>query len=75
MQTNLESNLAESTQKREIHLETATPLRVRLARFLSDRHAYRERPDYLPELIVLGMVIIAATWPILSLASAMAMVR
>ncbi len=56
-------------------MEPHIPMRGRIARFLSDRHAYGERPDYLPELIVLGIVIIAAAWPILSLASAMELVR
>ena len=76
MQTlNLESNLDESTRKGEIHVESTTSLRARLARFLSDRRAYRERPDYLPELIIMGIVIIAAAWPILSLVAAMELVR
>ena len=58
-----------------VHMEPHDSDAGRIARFLSDRHAYRERPDYLPELIVLGIVIIAAAWPILSLASAMELVR
>lgn len=56
-------------------MESNRPLRVRIARFLSDRYAQRERPDYLPELLVLGIIVIAATWPILALVAAMAIVR
>jgi hypothetical protein len=49
--------------------------RTRAGRFLSDRYAYRERPNYLPELVVFAMIVITATWPILSLANAMAILR
>jgi hypothetical protein len=52
---------------------TSTPARA--SRFLSDRYAYRERPNYLPELVVFGMIVITATWPIFSLANAMAILR
>jgi len=56
-------------------METTTRMRVRVARFLSDRYAQRERPNYLPELVVLGLTIIAAAWPMVLLAAAMALVR
>ena len=56
-------------------MDPTTPLRVRVARFLSERYVHRERPNYIPELIVLGLVIIAAAWPMLSLAAAMALVK
>ena len=50
-------------------------LRARIARFLSDRYAQRERPNYLPEVLVFGMIVIAAIWPILSLVATMELVR
>jgi len=56
-------------------MKTMTSTRTRASRFLSDRYAYRERPNYLPELVVFGIVVIIATWPIFSLANAMAIVR
>lgn len=59
----------------EERMKSTLPLRARIARFLSDRYAQRERPDYLPELLVLGIIVLAAMWPILSLAAAMAIVR
>jgi hypothetical protein len=68
MQINLES-------RPEERMESTRPLRARIARFLSDRYAQRERPDYLPELLVLGIIVLAATWPIFALAAAMAIVR
>ena len=56
-------------------MKTMTSTRARADRFLTDRYAYRERPNYLPELVVFGIIVIAATWPIFSLANAMATLR
>ncbi len=50
-------------------MKTTNSLRVRATRFFSDRYAYRERPDYLVELVAFRIIIITAT---LSLADAMA---
>ena len=50
-------------------MKTTKSLRVRASRFLSDRYAYRERPDYLIELVAFGIIVITVT---LSLADAMA---
>ena len=53
-------------------MKTMTSTRTRAGRFLSDRYAYRERPDYLIELVAFGIVVITA---IVSLANAMAILR
>jgi hypothetical protein len=50
-------------------MKTTNSLRVRASRFFSDRFAYRERPDYLIELVAFGIIVITVT---LSLADAMA---
>jgi hypothetical protein len=50
-------------------MKTTNSLRVRASRFFSDRYAYRERPDYLIELVAFGLIVITA---ILSLADALA---
>jgi len=50
-------------------MKTTNSLRVRAFRFFSERYAYRERPDYLVELVAFGIVVIIAS---LSLADAMA---
>ncbi|HEU0273985.1 MAG TPA: hypothetical protein VFQ83_05610 [Candidatus Udaeobacter sp.] len=42
-------------------------LRTRALRFFSNRYAYRERPDYLIELVAFGIIVITVT---LSLATA-----
>jgi hypothetical protein len=51
-------------------MKSTNSLRVRASRFFSDRYAYRERPDYLIELVAFGIIVIIVT---LSLADAMAM--
>ena len=49
-------------------MKATTSLRIRASRFFTDRYAYRERPDYLIELVAFGIVVITA---ILSLVGAM----
>jgi hypothetical protein len=56
-------------ERRIVDMKTTNSLRVRASRFFSDRFAYRERPDYLVELVAFGIIVITAT---LSLANAMA---
>ena len=53
-------------------MKPTTYVRIRARRFLTDRYAYRERPDYLIELVAFGIIVITA---ILSLANAMATLR
>jgi len=50
-------------------MKSTTWMRIRIARFVTDRYAYRDRPNYLTELVAFGVVVITA---ILSLASAVA---
>jgi hypothetical protein len=49
-------------------MKITNSLRVRASRFFSDRYAYRERPDYLIELVAFGIIVITLT---LSVANAM----
>jgi hypothetical protein len=53
-------------------MKTTASMRLRVSRFLSDRYTQRERPGYFTELFVFALIIITATWPIFSLARAMA---
>jgi len=53
-------------------VETTNSIRIRASRFFSDRHAYREQPGYLTELVAFGMIVFIAIWPIILLANAMA---
>jgi len=57
------------------HMKTTTSMRIRASRFISDRYAYRERPNYFAELAAFGIIVIIASWPILSLANAIATLR
>jgi hypothetical protein len=49
-------------------MKSTTSMRIRASRFLTDRYAYRERPDYLIELVAFGVIVVTA---ILSLADAL----
>jgi hypothetical protein len=51
---------------------SATPTNTPAAHFLSDRYAYRARPDFLPELLVFGIIVVTTAWPILLLVNAIA---
>ena len=42
-------------------MKTTNSLRVRASRLFNNRYAYRERPDYLVELVALGIILIALT--------------
>jgi hypothetical protein len=53
-------------------MKETTPMRIRIRRFITDRHAYRAKPDYLPELIAFGIVVVLVSWPVFLLVSAFA---
>jgi hypothetical protein len=53
-------------------MKSTTPRRIRVRRFITDRYAYRAQPNYLSELVAFGIIVLAAFWPILVLASTMA---
>jgi hypothetical protein len=53
-------------------MKKTTPTRIRVRRFITDRYAYRTRPNYLTELVAFGIIVLTATWPIFVLASAIA---
>ena len=42
-------------------MKPTTKIRIRASRFFTDRYAYKERPDYLIELVAFGIVVITAT--------------
>jgi hypothetical protein len=50
-------------------------MRLRAFRFLSERYHRRERPGYFPELFLFALIVITATWPMFSLASALAVLK
>jgi hypothetical protein len=52
-------------------MKNTTPTRIRIRRFITDRYAYRTQPNYLSELVVFAIIVLAGLWPVLLLASAM----
>jgi hypothetical protein len=61
--------------KKSRRMGTTNSLRVRAARFLSDRYVYRAEPGYLSEVVALGMIVFIAVWPIILLVHTMAAPR
>ncbi len=53
-------------------MKPTTSMRIRTSRLRTDRDAYRERPDYLIELVAFGIIVITT---ILSLTNAIATLR
>lgn len=53
-------------------MKDTTPTRIRIRRFITDRYAYRAKPDFLPELIAFGIVLVVVSWPMILVAHAMA---
>lgn len=53
-------------------MNTATSMRLRTSRFLSERYYRREQPGYFVELFLFALIFITVTWPIFSLAHALA---
>jgi hypothetical protein len=53
-------------------MKNTTPTPIRVRRFITDRYAYRARPDYSSELITFGVIVLTVFWSMFVLASAMA---
>jgi len=56
-------------------MKTKIPMRVRATRFLYERFRQRERPAYIAELLLWGLIAILASWPMVSLAAAIETLR
>jgi hypothetical protein len=53
-------------------MKETTPTRIKIRRFITDRYAYRARPDFLPELVAFAVILAVVTWPLFLVASAFA---
>jgi hypothetical protein len=53
-------------------MKETTPMRIRIRRFITDRIAYREKPNFLSEFVAFGILVFIASWPIILMASTMA---
>jgi hypothetical protein len=56
-------------------LESKTSLRSRIARFVGERYAQRERPSVAAEFLLLAVIVLLSTWPMFTLAHAMGLSR
>lgn len=56
-------------------LDSKTSLRQRALRFVSERYAQRERPSVVAEFTLLAVIVLISTWPMFTLAHAMAQIR
>lgn len=56
-------------------MKTPVSMRARISRFLDERYAHREQPAYWTDLVLWGLIIILATWPLFSLAAAIETLR
>lgn len=50
-------------------------MRLRAFRFMSERYTQRERPSAAAEFILFAVIVLTATWPLLSLAHAFSLSR
>jgi len=52
-------------------MESTNSIRIRASRFLTDRYAYRAKPNYVSELVTFAIIVVTAIWPIVLLANAL----
>jgi hypothetical protein len=64
-----------STRKDDRLLDSKTPLRTRISRFLSERYAHRERPSVAAEFLLLAVIVLITTWPMFTLAHVLGLGR
>jgi hypothetical protein len=55
--------------------DSKTPMRLRAFRFLSERYAQSERPTVAAEFILFAVIVLTATWPMITLAHALILRR
>jgi hypothetical protein len=53
-------------------MKETTPIRIRIRRFIAERIAYREKPNFFFEFAAFGITVFVAAWPIVLLLSTMA---
>jgi hypothetical protein len=68
-------NKKQSCERSPDPMKTMTFKRPRASHFFSDRYAYRERPNFLPELVGFGIIVVTVIWPIVLVANAIATMK
>lgn len=56
-------------------LDPKTSMRLRAFRFLSERFAQRDRSGIAAELVLFALIVLTSTWPLLSLAQTLRVMR
>ncbi len=56
-------------------LDSKTSMRLRAFRFLSERYARHERPSVVAEFILFALIVLTATWPMVTLVHVMSLHR
>lgn len=56
-------------------LDSKTSMRLRAFRFLSERYAQRERPSVVAEFLLFALIVLTATWPMVTLVHVMSLLR
>jgi hypothetical protein len=56
-------------------LDAKTSMRLRAFRFMSERFAQRDRTGVAVEFFLFGLIVFTATWPLVSLAHALRLIR
>ena len=64
-----------SNHKNDRLLDSKTPLRARISRFLSERYARREQPSVAAEFLLFAVIVLVSTWPMFTLAHVMELSR
>ena len=67
-------NLSSSGRNGQL-LDSNMSARLRAFRFLSERYAQRDRTGVVAEFILFALIVLTATWPLLSLAKAFSLTR
>ena len=62
-------------RERSHFMNNITSIRIRIARFLSERYRQRERPGCFADLFLWAVIVVIAAWPMFPLARAMEMLR
>ena len=71
----MQTNLLSSNLRHGQLLDTETSMRLRAFRFLSERYTQRERPSVAAEFSLFALIVLTATWPMVTLAHALGLHR
>ena len=68
-------SLSSTGRNGQLLLDSKTSIRLRAFRFLSDRFTQRERPSVVAEFVLFAVIVVTATWPMVTLAHVFRLIR